>query len=139
MYTCVFFDVVALMRASNKGFARIVQYLLEQQNVKYNEVDNERNTAVMLAATDEVEELFISRHGVIQGKDDLDVEGYDNVKLIMAAGRGNLKKVKNILASGKFLKHLRTLTQDDKVLPLLGSAQCNGINIVIINKEQSIL
>ena len=86
------------MRASLFGFADIVKFLLKEDTIQYNEKDMYNNTALIYSKTDEIEQLFLSKYGILAKKNDLDIAGYEEVKLNRAADHGNLKKVKQFLA-----------------------------------------
>ena len=83
-----------MITASTKGHKDIVKYLLKQEEIDYNAKDEKGRTALMVAATDEIEELFLDEYGVIT---DLDCKGFKEVELIQAAFHGNLKKVESLL------------------------------------------
>ena len=86
-----------MLSASERGFKDIVKYLLEKRGINYNAKDKKGRTALMVAATDEIEKLFLDGYGVIR---ELDVSGFKKVELIQAAAHGNVKKVKNLLEKG---------------------------------------
>ena len=86
------------MRSSLFGFIDIVGFLLKQENIRYNEKDMYNNTALIYAKTDEIEQLFLSKYGVLANKNDLDITGFEAVKLNRAADHGNLERVKQFLA-----------------------------------------
>ena len=90
-----------LMRSSLFGFIDIVEFLLKQENIQYNEKDMYNNTALIYAKTDEIEQLFLSNYGVLAKNNDLDITGFEAVKLNRAADHGNLERVKQFLA-GQF-------------------------------------
>ena len=99
------FFVSALMRACLFGYVNIVKYLLEQDEVMYNLKDILNCTALMSAKTDEIEELFLSKYGILKRKNDLDMSGFEEFKLNRAADHGNLVKVKQYLAGTFAVKH----------------------------------
>ncbi len=88
------------MMASEQGYVEIVKYLLEQEEIDFNAVDDKARTAIMRTKTAEIEQLFLSGYGVIGKNDVLDVTGFKKVELIQAAFHGNLKKVQSLLESG---------------------------------------
>ena len=88
--------LLALISASARGFEDIVKYLLEQKSIKYNVKDEKGRTALMMASTDAIEELFLTRYGVVR-RNDLDLIGFKKVELIQAASHGNVKKVQSLL------------------------------------------
>ena len=90
--------ISVLMRSSLFGFIDIVGFLLKQENIRYNEKDMYNNTALIYAKTDEIEQLFLSKYGVLTNKNDLDITGFEAVKLNRAADHGNLERVRQFLA-----------------------------------------
>ena len=86
------------MRACLFGYINVVKYLLEQDNIEYNKADIQNCTAIMSAKTDEIEELFLNNYGVLSKKTDLDLSGFEQVKLNRAAYHGSLTKVKKYLS-----------------------------------------
>ena len=100
-----FSTLAALMRACLFGYVNIVKYLLEQDEVKYNLKDILNCTALMSSKTDEIEELFLSKYGILKRKDDLDTSGFEQFKLNRAADHGNLVKVKKYLAGTSAVKN----------------------------------
>ena len=71
----------------------------------YNLKDILNCTALMSAKTDEIEELFLSKYGILKRKNDLDMSGFEEFKLNRAADHGNLVKVKKYLAGMFTAKH----------------------------------
>ena len=76
----------------------MVKYLLEHPSIQYNLKDETGRTAVMVAATTEIEDLFLSGYGIIGKNNDLDVTGFKKYELIQAAAHGNVDKVKHLLS-----------------------------------------
>ena len=89
---------VALIVASRNGHVDTVKYLLEQPSIQYNLKDETGRTAVMVSATTEIEDLFLSGYGTVGKNNDLDVTGFKKYELIQAGAHGNVEKVKKLLS-----------------------------------------
>ena len=96
-YKTLLLTPTALIVASRDGKADIVRYLLNQPSTEYNLPNESERTAVMVAKTIEIEDLFLDGYGIIGKNNDLDITGFKKYELIQAAVHGNVEKVNNML------------------------------------------
>ena len=80
-----------------KGRTESTRYLFEQDGIEYNMKDKDGDTALMIAANQKIEDLFLSGYGIICKKNDLDVSGFKTVGIDTGCRAWQLNESENFV------------------------------------------